>query len=262
MRLGFSPMTARMLDVEEAFRLASELRLDFVELSFDLHEVLPSLQAPERVRELTRATGVGTTLHLSYVDLNLASLMPIARGAAVERTLAGLAYAQQVGASCGVLHTGQHYLRHPQADALAVAALDASLQTLADTPVPIALENLALGEEDFLRTPAELRALADRHALGTCFDFGHAHVQGVREGTDAVAAYLAALGPTVAHLHVHGNHGASDEHLASDQGTLDYAPFASFLRGFAGTVCLEIATGADGVRASVAHLRRLVGDAA
>jgi sugar phosphate isomerase/epimerase len=262
MRLGFSPMTARMLDVEEAFRLASELRLDFVELSFDLHEVLPSLQAPERVRELTRATGVGTTLHLSYVDLNLASLMPVARAAAVDRTLAGLAYAQRVGASCGVLHTGQHYLRHPQADALAAAALDASLQALAGSPVPIALENLALGDEDYLRTPDELRALADRHALGTCFDFGHAHVQGARDGNDAVAAYVAALGPTLTHLHVHGNHGADDEHLASDQGTLDYAPHAAFLRGFSGTVCLEIATGADGVRASAAHLRRLVEDVA
>ncbi|MDF1524083.1 MAG: hypothetical protein P1P87_14865 [Trueperaceae bacterium] len=84
----------------------------------------------------------------------------------------------------------------------------------------------------------------------------------VREGSDAIAVYLAALGPTLAHLHVHGNHGAGDEHLASDQGTLDYAPHAAFLRGFAGTACLEIATDADGVRASAAHLRRLVGGAA
>ena len=258
MRLGFSPMTARMLDVEAAFRLASELHLDFVELSFDLHEVLPDLQAADRVAALSRATGVGTTLHLSYVDLNLASLMPVAHAAAVERTLAGLEYAERVGATCGVLHTGQHYLRHPQADALAAAALDASLQALAGAGVPIALENLALGDEDFLRTPAELRTLADRYARRTCLDFGHAHVQGTREGTDAVAAYLAALDPTLAHLHVHGNHGAGDEHLASDQGTLDYAPHATFLRDFAGTICLEIATGADGVRTSTAHLRRLV----
>lgn len=262
MQLGFSPMTARMLDVEAAFRLADELQLDFVELSFDLHEVLPDLQAAERVAALRRATGVGTTLHLSYVDLNLASLMPVARTAAVDRTLAGLAYAERVGATCGVLHTGQHYLRHPQADALAAAALDASLQALAGAPVPIALENLALGAEDFLRTPSELRALADRHALGTCLDFGHAHVQGTHEGTEAVDAYLSGLGPTITHLHVHGNHGANDEHLATDQGSLDYTAHAAFLRDFAGTVCLEIATGADGVRASVAHLRRLVGDAA
>ncbi len=258
MRLGFSPMTARMLDVEAAFRLASELHLDFVELSFDLHEVLPTLQAVERITDLTRATGVGTTLHLSYVDLNLASLMPVARAAAVDRTIQGLEYAERVGATCGVLHTGQHYLRHPQADALATGALDASLQALAGVGVPIALENLVLGAEDFLRTPTELRDLADRHGLGTCLDFGHAHVQGTREGSDAVAGYLAALGPTLAHLHVHGNHGASDEHLASDQGTLEYAPFATFLRDFPGTICLEIGTGADGVRASTTHLRRLV----
>ncbi len=262
MRLGFSPITARMLDLEAAFRLANDLQLDFVELSFDLHEVLPDLQDARRVVELSRATGVATTLHLSYVDLNLASLMPIARAASVERTRAGLDYAQRIDATCGVLHTGLHYLRHPQADALAMAALEDSLQALAPSPVPIALENLALGGEDLLRTAADLRAVADRTDLGTCFDYGHAHVQGMREGNDAVAAYLVALGPTIAHLHVHGNHGLQDEHLASDRGTLDYAPHAAFLRDFPGTVCLEIATGADGVRASAAHLRGLVGGAA
>ena len=265
MRLGYSPMTARMLDTEQAFRLAAGLALDFVELAFDLHEVLPQLQEPRRVRELTRATGVGTTLHLAFVDLNLASLMPVARRAAVERTLAGLAYADEVGATCGVLHTGMHYLRHPQAHALAARALEASLTEVAGAGagVPIVLENLALGEDDLLRTPEELRDLTDRHGLRNCLDFGHAHVQGTREGIAAVDAYLDALGERITHLHLHGNHGGSDEHLPTDQGTLDYAPHAPYLAGFRGTVCLEIgSTGEAGVRASVAHLRALTGSAA
>ncbi len=258
MRLGFSPMTAHMLDTEAAFRLAAELELDFVELSFDLHEVLPTLQDPKLIRDLTRATGVGTTVHLSYVDLNLASLMPVARRASVERTLAGLAYADQVGAVCGVLHSGMHYLRHPQADALAAAALDDSLSQVAGSSVPIAMENLVLGEDDFLRTPEQLRDLTDRHGLRNCLDTGHAHVQGTREGFAAVDAYLETLGERIVHLHVHGNHGVHDEHLPTDQGTLDYAPYAAYLAKFPGTICLEIGTtGAEGVRASAAHFRRL-----
>lgn len=258
MRLGFSPMTARMLDTEAAFRLATELDLDFVELDFDLHEVLPALQAPKRIRELTRATGVRTTLHLSFIDLNLASLMPVARRAAVDRTLAGLAYAEEVGAVCGVLHSGMHYLHHPQADALAAAALDESLAQLTGASVPIAMENLVLGEDDFLRTPEQLRELTDRHGIRNCLDFGHAHVQGTREGFAAVDAYLETLGDRIIHLHVHGNHGGWDEHLPTDQGTLDYAPYARYLSSFGGTICLEIGTtGADGVRASAAHFRRL-----
>lgn len=266
MRLGFSPMTAMMLDTEAAFRLAHELELEFVELAHDLHEVMPALQDAARIRDLTRATGVGTTLHLSFVDLNLASLIPTARQAAVERTLRGLAYADEVGAICGVLHTGQHYLRHPQVDPLVATSLATSLQEVAGSGVPVALENLALQPDDLVRTPDELHAVTRRHGLRNCLDFGHAHVQATREGWPALQAYLDTLGDDVVHLHLHGNHGASDEHLATDRGSLDYAPYRAFLAGFAGTICLEIGPGdADatgGVRASVAHLRALArGDA-
>lgn len=259
MRLGFSPLTAMMLDTEAAFRLAAELRLDFIELSFDLHEVMPALQEPRLVRELTRATGVGTTLHLSFVDLNLASLMPAARRTSVERTLAGLGYAHEVGASCGVLHTGMHPLRHPSVDAMVAAALDGSLQELAGASVPMVLENLNLGADDFLRTPEELRDLTERHGLANCLDFGHAHIEGTRDGRPALDTYLELLANRITHLHLHGNHGVRDEHLATDQGTLDYASYAGFLSRFAGTSCLEVATGEEGVRASVAHLRAITG---
>lgn len=259
MRLGFSPLTAMMLDTEQAFRLAAELELDFVELSYDLHEIDPRLQDPKAVRELMRATGVGTTLHLSFTDLNLASLIPAARRTAVDRTLAGLAYAHEVDASCGVLHTGKHYQRHPMVDPMVSSSLRTSLDELVGPSVPIALENLALTGEDYLRTPAELRDLTVLHGWRNCLDFGHAHVQGRREGFDAIDAYLRTLGDGIVHLHLHGNHGERDDHLATGEGTLDYAPYADYLADFRGTICLEIATGAAGVRASVAHLRGLVG---
>src|SRR5690625_2260767 len=90
MKLGFSPVTAAILDLDEAFELADELELDFIELSHDLHEVMPALQEPGKVQQLSRATGIGTTVHLSFVDLNLASVVPVARETAVERTRRGL----------------------------------------------------------------------------------------------------------------------------------------------------------------------------
>jgi sugar phosphate isomerase/epimerase len=259
MKLGYTPMSAQVLDIDAAFRLAHELRLDFIELSFDLHEVLPDLQAVGRVRELMRTTGIGTTVHLSYVDLNLTSLMPRARQAAIERTLAGLEYAAAVDASCGVLHAGRHYMHHPVADALAEKALAASLEALRDAPVPLALENIALDADDYVQTPHELRAWGERAHIGFCFDFGHAHIQGRREGGDAVGAYLRTLGDRVLHLHVHNNHGLRDEHLPTDQGSLDYRPYAHYLAHFPGTVCLEIeGGGVEGVRESVAHIRGIL----
>jgi sugar phosphate isomerase/epimerase len=261
MRLGFSPAAARLLDLEAAFRVASELALDFVELSADLYEIAPQLQEPARVRELCRATGVGTTVHLSYVDLNLASLIPAARQTAVERTLRGLEFAHQVGASCGVLHSGRHYLWHPRADQLVAEGLRASLRALQGSSVPIALENLVLDEADFLRDPEALNALTCEFGLRNCLDFGHAHIEGTARGERRLDTYLELLGDNIVHLHLHNNHGQRDEHLATPEGTIDYRAYREFLAAFRGTICLEIHS-EQGVRTSVAHLRAVVGGGA
>jgi sugar phosphate isomerase/epimerase len=258
MRLGFSPVTARTFDTEAAFRFAHEIGLHFIELDFDLHEVMPQVQDAKLVRELMAATGLSTTLHLSWVDLNLASLMPVARRAAVERTLAGLDYAHAVGAEAAVLHSGRQYLDNPQAHALGWQALEASLSEISGSGINVVLENLALDADDLLRTPEELRDVSDRHRLHNCLDTGHAHIQGTREGYGAIARYIEVLGDRIHHLHLHNNHGLSDEHLPTDRGTIDYTPWASYLRNFQGTICLEIGeSGYAGVRASLAHIERL-----
>jgi sugar phosphate isomerase/epimerase len=258
MRLGFSPTTAVMFDLGAAYRLAASLELAFIELSADLYEIMPSLQAPKAVRELQSATGVGATVHLAFVDLNVASMVPAARTTAVERTLRGLDFAHEVGAHCGVLHTGLHYLRHPQVDPLVAAALDATLSAVSGSSVPIVLENLVLTEDDYLRDAAALRDVTRRHAMRNCFDFGHAHVEGTRRGAPVIDHYLETLGDDVLHLHVHNNGGQRDDHRPTSDGEIDYAPYASYLRDFTGTVCLEVTGGEAGIRSSVEHLRGLV----
>jgi sugar phosphate isomerase/epimerase len=261
MRLGFSPTTAFLLDTGAAYRLAAELELAFVELSADLHEIMPMLQDPKSVRELRRATGVGATVHLAFVDLNVASIVPAARRSAIERTQRGLEFAHAVEAHCAVLHTGLHYLRHPQVEPLVATALEETLGTVAGSSVPIALENLVLTEDDYLRDADALRAVTRRHGLRNTFDFGHAHVEGRRTGSNAIDAYLETLGDDIVHLHVHNNGGERDDHRPTPDGEIDYGPYCDFLRGFDGTICLEVAGGEAGVRASVEHLRALTAEA-
>lgn len=258
MRLGFSPLTARTFDTEAGFRFAHEIGLHFIELDYDLHEVMPQVQDPKMVRELMSATGLGTTVHLSFIDLNLASLMPIARRAAVERTLAGLAFARDVGAEAAVLHSGRQYLHNEQAVALGKQALEVSLGEIQGSGVNVVLENLVLDADDLVRSAEQLRDLTDRHGMRNCLDTGHAHIQGTREGFDAIARYREVLGERINHLHLHNNHGLEDEHLPTDQGIIDYTPLAHYLHDFPGTICLEIGdSGYEGVRASLAHMRRL-----
>lgn len=264
MKLGYSPTTAAVLELDEAFRLADELNLDFVELAWELSEIAPQFQDVSIIRELCRTTGIGTTMHLPFVDLNLASLIPEARRVSVERMQRALEYGAAIGASCGVLHTGRNPYYHPLATSYARTALRESLTALADTPMPIAIENLALSREDLIRGPDELYELTLEAGFDNCFDFGHALVETSHPWNDETSPtalterYLETLGENVIHLHVHNNDGSADQHLATDQGSIAYRNYADYLRSFGGTVCLEIGGSAEEVRRSVEHMRSVL----
>lgn len=263
MRLGYSSMTAGIYDLEEAFRLAERLELDFVELSFDVCNFLPEAQPERRVRELSRATGVGTTLHLPFIDLNIASLVKPVRQATLEQSLCGLEYAEAVGASCAVLHTGTVFIYQPRPLQDAVAALLDSLAALPNGGPPIVLENLGLYVDGLLRGPDMLSDVTRQSGMANCLDFAHAHIEQGRSwhaaapGEDLIRRYLSTLGDKVLHLHLCNNDGIHDLHTATHEGTLDYAAYADVLAGFPGTICLEVSGGAESVRSSSEHIRGL-----
>lgn len=262
MLLGYSAMTAGIYDLDEAFALAGELGLEFVELSHDVSAFLPLAQPARRVRELCRATGVATTVHLPFIDLNLASLSEPVRRLALEQTLSGLEYAAEVGARCAVLHTGTVFIYQPRPLEDATAALLASLEALASQPVPVALENLGLYVDGLVQGPEMLRCVTRQSGMVNCLDFGHAHIEASRPWSrgrgEPIAAYLEHLGEGIVHLHLCNNDGENDLHAATPDGTLDYERYTAYLRGFGGSICLEVAGGAESVRRSAAHIRGLL----
>ncbi len=258
MNLGYSPSTAGVLDLEDAFKLAAELDFTFVELAWEIFEILPDAGLLERTKALSQMTGVGVSVHLPFVDLNLASLVPSARQTAVERVQRALAGAAELNAICGVLHTGQNSVYHPLAVNYAMKALDKSFAEFSEV-VPIAAENLALTSQDLIQGPDALRDLTERAGFHNCLDFGHAYVEAGRTGERALTErYFEVLGEHIIHLHVHSNDGLTDQHRPLSEGSLPYHRYANFLRGFSGTVCLEVTGGAEGVRSSAKHLRTLV----
>ena len=269
MKLGFTPLNAQMLDLEEAFRFASDEQLQFIELAFDMQELLPSSQPVKLVNELQRNTGVMVTLHLSYVDLNLASLMPGVADNSIQRTQRGLEYAASVGALCAVLHTGLVPLRHPLMLQAAGQRLEESLAAIQPL-VPIALENLALTEYDLLRGATSLEAVTKKAGFGNCIDVGHALVEGctteISDGTGGggLSAGLARLEEYktglshVIHLHLQDNDGLSDAHQTLGSGRLEWLGMREWLSGFTGTINLEVGPSVDQVRASIRFLRDLL----
>ena len=261
-------MTAGIYDLDEAFRLANDLSLDFVELTYDVCDFLPDAQPVNRVRELIRATGVSVSVHLPFIDLNIASLITEARRAAVEQTRRGLEYAAAVNAECGVLHTGTVFVYQPRPLSDAVNALLTSLSELPHVGVPLALENLGLYVDGLVREPQMLLELTQQSGGNTvgiynCLDFGHAHIEATRPwrtatASDPVQGYIDTLGDNIIHLHLCNNNGSDDLHTATCEGTLRYESYRDYLSDFEGTVCLEVAGGRGSVAKSARHIRSLI----
>lgn len=250
MKLGFSPLTAG-LEYRQSFDLAAELGL-FLEIAYDQHEMDPRLPGARELLQMGRAAGVGFTVHLPFVDWNIASLVPEAQRLSLERTQRGIEFGHILGAYCGVLHTGLVPLRLPLTLEHGNKRLQQGLSKL-ELAIPVALENLGLSGNDLLESPQELvDLLAAYPQYGFCLDVGHALVQ---RGPQGWSEYHQPLEHRLIHFHLHDNDGSQDTHLPCGEGKVDWDWVRLALKGFEGTAALEVTGGGSGVRRSVELLR-------
>ena len=264
MKLGYSAATAGIYKVDEAFQFADSLGLEFVELIYDYCDFLSDAQPAKRVRELKAATGIDVSLHLPFIDLNIASLIKAVRKASVEQTLKALDYAQTINASCGVMHTGHIFLYQPVPLEDAFEALYDSLSQFQASSVPIALENLGLMVDGLVKGPEMLKQITDKFAMYNCLDVGHAVIEAHRPWADPllanednISSYIASLGERIIHLHLCNNNAEADLHTATPDGVIDFKRYQDFLNSFKGSICLEVAGGKEAVKKSALHIRAL-----
>ena len=117
--------------------------------------------------------------------------------------------------------------------------------------VRVVIENIV--EE----SPEALIALVDEVGsewLGLCLDVGHAHLRSpLKPG-----GWVEKMGKRLKHVHLHDNHGTTDEHLPVGKGTIDFDPFFTALYEHApdATVSLEVVAEPEAV---VENLRMVIG---
>jgi sugar phosphate isomerase/epimerase len=198
------------------------------------------LDNPETKMQITEtlaSTGLTATVHAPYGDLNLASLnYPIWRESVRQVVTCighGAAFTDRV-----TIHPG--YLS-PVGKILPGKAWDLQKEALVeigrcavDHGVTACLENM-IGIKEFLcREPGELAGMTDGIAgIGMTIDFGHANTVG------KVDAFLPCL-RRASHVHIHDNHGSSDEHLALGQGTIPWERVGPVIaRDYRGIVVVE-----------------------
>lgn len=119
-----------------------------------------------------------------------------------------------------------------------VAYLTPLRDTAAALGITLALENMAgkpfpahPGETVFGCRAEHIMALADALDLGICWDFGHAHLSGLRQ-----SSCLSVVGPRLRVLHVHDNDGVRDGHLIPGRGSIDWQDAMTGLRAVTGGV--------------------------
>jgi len=248
--------------VEDAFPLATELRVRHLELACQIPANRPHLwddQRIERVRALSETHDVRCVLH-SDSSVNSAETTPVVREAVLAHLLAYVDLAARLGSPVLVVHAGYHFdvdttePLHMLARTLREVALRAE-----DRGVVLALENMnVLPAEAEIRylgcTAEEVAAIlddTDSPALGSCLDIGHAHLLpgGIEEFTTRLAGRIV-------HVQLTDNDGVHDQHLTLGEGTLDIdAAMAELIAiGYDGPVAVELA-GERERRASVHHLR-------
>ena len=92
----------------------------------------------------------------------------------------------------------------------------------------------------YCQEPDELCDIADALGIGVCWDFGHAHISGVKQ-----SEALAYVGKRLKAIHVNDNFADGDIHIPPFMGTLDWrdAMHGLALAGYEGLFNYELNTG-------------------
>lgn len=124
-----------------------------------------------------------------------------------------------------------------------IAYLSPLCDLAAKAGVTLAVENMASTKEslhDHLYgcRAVEIRAIANKLGIATCWDTGHAHTAGLTQSHE-----IGLLGDTLAILHLHDNLG-SDAHLVPMTGEIDWQDVVRGLHkaGYAGALDFETKT--------------------
>ncbi len=115
------------------------------------------------------------------------------------------------------------------------------------------LENTADSSPEPVR--ALVAALPPR--AGICFDLGHWFYAAEGHALKNLPHWLESYAPRLGHLHLHDNHGFSDEHLGMGDGLIDFDEFFNLLKekGLKPTFTLEAHT-LTALKQSLSYLKK------
>ncbi|TYT24247.1 sugar phosphate isomerase/epimerase [Dictyoglomus thermophilum] len=243
MKIGFSFLSLKTFSVNRAISITKKLGGNTLELFGDLILFYNGrfCEKLESIKDFAIKNNVFLTMHLPYIDINLASFNDEIWRESVESILKAIEYGGKAGVKRAVLHAGSVPLKHFVLTFLAQRRLKKSLNIILEKAeeyhMEICIENTYFDDNDVFSSVDHfykfVRGFGGK--LKVCFDFGHANIY--QKGIDYS---LNLLKPFITHIHIHDNHGEKDEHLSIGKGNISFGKYMDFLRTFDGTIILEI----------------------
>lgn len=172
------------------------------------------------VKDALGCLSLRATVHAPYSDLNLASLNRPIWSESVRQVCLCIERSSEF-TELVTFHPG--YLS-PLGKLMPARAWELQREALieigrcaSEAGVRACLENMGGPREFLCRQPEEMMGIVDGiEGVGLTFDLGHANME------SRVREFLQML-RHADHLHLHDNHGMSDEHLPIGEGNIDWA---------------------------------------
>jgi len=92
--------------------------------------------------------------------------------------------------------------------------------------------------------------------VGFHLDVGHAYING---GINTIEGYINKFGDRIEHIHMHDNHGKSDEHLPIGKGNINYKKVIKLLKqiNYDKTITIEVFTSKNDAIKSMNKIKRM-----
>lgn len=185
------------------------------------------------IRDGFAGRGQRITMHGPFMDLSPGAADESIRRATVERFRQTLQAAAYLKPAVVALHAGYDDRRFDHDVELwfsqSVKTWKPLIRKAEGMGVVIALENV------FEENPFAMSKLMDAFPskyFGVCLDAGHLNIfsRPMLRGTPAMNNWFETIGERIVEVHLHDNHGKTDEHLAIGEGTIDFNLFFSLLK--------------------------------
>ncbi len=207
-------------------------RIASLEIGIELYaenNLIEEISASEmsRTGRLLRERGIPCTIHAPFMDLSPGGFDNKVKAVTREKLKRAVEMALILGARGLVCHPGYDKWRFGANEALWFeASVETWTEVLKETggAFPVMLENV------FEERPDTFIALFDyfkEKELYFCLDTGHFNMFSLLP----LDGWLLPLKGKLKELHLHDNHGLSDEHLPVGKGTFPFRDLKPFLKG-------------------------------